>query len=219
MNKKEAIQKINAACARIAKQADFAGGAAKAISLVEARLASVRGKLEGLGGNEVYEGIPGFYTEIYECRRILDTIYDGLPMVPAESVATFVAVEDNVKKVDASAMVDECAARLEKAAAAGGAEAAREVAIVKAALVDWEALGETDADGAKVSFLKADKVVELVKSAPPKAPEATVVETTAAPVVEDMATKIAKLDEIAKAAEPVATVAPVSIWSGDLNKK
>jgi hypothetical protein len=223
--KTETIQKIEDACRRVLKQSDFAGGVVTALTLVIGKLTGLRDQVAGAGEIDpnTYSAI---YDELYECGRIVGSIYDGLPMVPAEDVATLVSEGDTMEK-SADELVTMATEELEKAAAEKGLAAGPGVALVKSAVAVWKAAGETDVEGAKVRVVRAEALPKLAKACGDKRRQAKAdAERAAAKAAEPAeppapapVDPVAKLDTIAKAAEPAPVPAPVekSVWPLDLN--
>lgn len=209
--KSEIIKSLQDACTRILKQSDYAGGVVTALTLVVSRLSTLRDQIAAAG--EIDPNIStDMWNELYECNKVLDSVYCGFPMVPAEDVATLVGEEPG-DDMEASDVVNMCADTLEKATDAKGLDAGMPVAVVKGALAQWESLGETDPEGAKVKVLRADSLVKLAKScgdkkmgdkAKPAKEEAAKAAEQVAPVEPTVDERIAN---IAKAATP-APVAP-----------
>jgi hypothetical protein len=160
--KSETIKSLVAACARVLKQSDFAGGVATALTLVITRLSGLRDQIVAAG--EIDPNIStDMWNELYECGKILDTVYSGFPMVPAEDVATL-TTDAAGEDMGTDEMVNMCVTTLEKAAETKGIDAGLPVAVVKSALDQWAALGETDPEIAKVRVLKDEALVKLAKA-------------------------------------------------------
>jgi hypothetical protein len=177
------------------------------------------------------------WNELYECGRVLDTVYSGFPMVPAEDVATLAtesAGEDTGDDLGIDEMVEMCATTLEKAAVTKGLAAGPMVATVKVALASWSAAGETDAAGSKVKVFRAETLVKLAKACGDKKMKA---KDEAATDEEDPKAKkdpkdeeakkaaslddakIAKIDSIAKSSEPTPVAPRTVAWPHDMNRR
>ena len=216
--KSELIKSLNDACTRILKQSDFAGGVVTALTLVISRLSGLRDQIATAG--EIDPNIStDMWNELYECNKVLDSVYCGFPMVPAEDVATL-ATDDAGEDMGAEDVVNMCATTLEKASVSKGIDAGAPVALVKCTLAKWASLGEVDPDGAKVKVLKAEALVKLAKAcgdkkmkekgdkaaeeaakaAAPAEPATSTEPVAPVPVTVDE--QIAKIDSIAKAAAP-----------------
>jgi len=237
MTKLETIAKIEEACTRVLKQADFVGGATTAITLVIQKLTEVRDRLAAGGDTMDANTSSMLYSELYECGRIIGTIYDGYPMVPAEDVATLAAADDMVGK-SAGEIPGLCIELLEKAAEQKGLEAGLGVALVRCIVDAWKATGEQDAEDAKLLVPRAEALIKLAKACGDKKREAQVeaakaeqeqtasaeadkaVPESAAGEIDETSTK---LDSIAKAAEQPAPEQPSApapvVWPVDLNAR
>jgi hypothetical protein len=236
--KSETIQKIEEACARVLKSSDFVGGAATAITLVIQRLSGILEKLVAAGDTLDPNTSSALYEELYECGRIVGTIYDGFPMVPAEDVAALATADDMVEKA-ASEIPAICVELLEKAAGQKGLDVGLGIAHVRCIVDAWKASGEHDAPEAKLLVVpKAEAMLKLAKACGDKKRTAR---AAAAKAEQEQAEKVAaeqavanaeaskvdetvtKLDAIAKAAEPAPAVAPPApapvAWPTDMNAK
>jgi hypothetical protein len=224
--KTEIIKKLNDACTRVLKQSDFAGGVVTALTLVVTRLSALRDQIATAGEIDPNISID-MWDELYECGKVLDSVYYGFPMVPAEDVATL-ATDDAGEDMGADEMVEMCATTLEKAAVAKGMDAGPMVATVKVALATWSATGETDVEGAKVRVFRCATLAKLAKACGDKKmkakDEAVAAEKDKAAEEAKKAAampdeKITKIDSIAKAADP-APVAPAPFaWPNDMNRR
>ena len=232
MTKTETIAKINAACSRVLKQADYAGGVVMALTNVVARLTALRDQIQAQTamGEMDNNTRSALFEEVYECGRVLSSIDEGFPVVPAEDVATLNTTE-GVEMVAARDVAKVAVEELEKAAATPE-EASKRVATVKVALAAWGALGETDPDGATVPVIRdSAKLVELCKGFRVKRREAKkaaelaanpmLVPVTGTPDPSAEEQVIANLESIAKRSEEPAPFVPPAALPRyeDLNRK
>ncbi len=217
--KKELIGKLNEACARVLKQSDFAGGVVASLSVVIDRLTALRDQIKAAGDMDP-NAYQAMYDELYECGRVIGSIYDGFPMVPAED---FAGAGEGVQ-MTASEVLKMCTTTLEKAASLKGLEAGIEVAVVKGALAAWEALGDEDPADGKVTVLSAATLAKLAKACGNKKTdektkkeqaEAAAKAAASQPATPANDDTIAKIDSIAKAAAPAP--APKFVWAMDMN--
>lgn len=230
----ELIKKVDEACTRVLKQCDFSTGVVNALSLVVMNLTDLRDKIQAAG--EIDANISNeMWGEIYEMGRVLESIYNGYPMVPAEDVATF-AVDNGeccggkccdgkccggescgaeccggcCDMVDASEVIGMCADKLEKAALMKDAlAAAAEVAIVKIAVAKLAALGDAPPQDAKIPMLKSSGLAKLAKACGDKNMDQKAKKAKDAEEAKKRADAeqraVAKIEGIAKAAEPTPT--------------
>jgi hypothetical protein len=225
MIKAEAIKKISDACVRVLKQSDFASGVVTALTLVVARLTALRDQIQSAGEIDA-NCTNDMWAELYECGRVLDSIYNGFPMVPAEDVATLNPTDEEADLMEPIEMVAKCAAELEVAATEKGVDVVKRVATIQVALLKWAALGETDPEGAKIPFVKVDKIAQVLKACGDKQKDKMKMEADkeaakksadpapSVPVVDDV---LAKIEKIAKRADPVAPAPARTSWPHDLN--
>ena len=125
--------------------------------------AELRSQIQAAGDLDP-NGYQAMWDELYECGRIIGTIYDGFPMVPAEELTGAGSGEGEGVEMAAVELAKSCVERLEKAATLKSAEAAAEVAVVKSALAAWEALGDADPADAKVKVLSIATLTKLAKA-------------------------------------------------------
>lgn len=141
-SKIEIIKELSDASERVLKRSQ--DGAAIATSLEAAR-ECLQKAMAAVSSGEI--NFDTLYKHMYSARAVLDSIYNGYPMVPAEK-AEFTKMVDEVlkgaatKDMEPDAFVAHAIEQLELAEKAPREEAVKRVLALKAAMLMWEDLPE-----------------------------------------------------------------------------